>query len=167
MTGWVRRCSLELVTRSRPASQGAIQRQGGGGQKRLGGSLAGVSRVKMATTTGTRGVVRGPITSAGVNMGSGLVIMHEFLEFLRKVGKKEQYSSPPTGPRRASGTPDGLIRNPPGPSRSAHTPWGHCDRLGCSGMTCTRRSQPSRRPRTPRRWCERWRSEAARWGSYG
>ena len=48
----------------------------------------------MATTTGTRGVVRGPITSAGVNMGSGLVIMHEFLEFVRKVGKKEQYSSP-------------------------------------------------------------------------
>ena len=48
----------------------------------------------MVTTTGTRGVVRGPITSAGVNMGSGLVIMHEFLEFLRKVGKKEQYSSP-------------------------------------------------------------------------
>ena len=84
-----------------------------------------------------------------------------------KLGKKEQYSSPQTGPQRASGTPDGLIRNPPGPSRSAHTPWGHCDRLGCSGMTCTRRSQPSRRPRTPRRWCERWRSEAARWGSYG
>ena len=39
-------------------------------------SLVEVSRVKMVTTTGTRGVVRGPITSAGVNMGSGLVIMH-------------------------------------------------------------------------------------------
>ena len=55
----------------------------------------------MATTTGTRGEVRGPITSAGVNMGSGLVIMHEFLEFLRKVGKKEHYSSPPNWPSAA------------------------------------------------------------------
>ena len=81
--------------------------------------------------------------------------------------QRSSTAHPKTGPRRASGTPDGLIRKPPGPSRSAHTPWGHCDRLGCSGMTCTRRSQPSRRPRTPRRWCERWRSEAARWGSYG
>ena len=77
----------------------------------------------MVTTTGTRGVVRGPITSAGVNMGSGLVIMHEFLEFLRKVGKKEQYSSPPklalSGPRGprtgSSGTPQAL------PARHTHT----------------------------------------------
>ena len=76
----------------------------------------------MATTTGTRGVVRGPITSAGVNMGSGLVIMHEFLEFLRKVGKKGAVQLTPKlalgGPQRprtgSSGTPQAL------PARHTH-----------------------------------------------
>ena len=71
------------------------------------------------TNTGTRGVVRGPITSAGVNMGSGLVIMHEFLEFLRKGEKKEQYSSPLKSalgglrtPRRAHHeTPESFLPN--------------------------------------------------------
>ena len=71
--------------------------------------------MKMVTNTGTRGVVRGPITSAGVNMGSGLVIMHEFLEFLRKVGKKEQYSSPPNWPSAGLGDPGRAHQEPPRP----------------------------------------------------
>ena len=36
---------------------------------------------------------------------------------------------------------------PLAPSRPAYTPWGYCDRLGWSVVTCGCHPQPSRRPR--------------------
>ena len=36
---------------------------------------------------------------------------------------------------------------PLGPYRPAYTPWGYCDRLGWSVVTCGCHPQPSRRPR--------------------
>ena len=69
----------------------------------------------MVTTTGTRGVVRGPITSAGVNMGSGLVIMHEFLEFLRKGETKGAVQLTPNWPSAGLGDPGRAHQEPPRP----------------------------------------------------
>ena len=62
-----------------------------------------------------------------------------------------QYSSPvqltPNGPRRPRTASERLIMRPLAPSRPAYTPWGYCDRLGWSVVTCGCHPQPSRRPR--------------------
>ena len=62
-----------------------------------------------------------------------------------------QYSSPvqltPNGPRRPRTASERLITKPLAPSRPAYTPWGYCDRLGWSVVTCGCHPQPSRRPR--------------------
>ena len=60
---------------------------------------------------------------------------------------------PKLDPRRPRRPPDGLILGPPGHVRPPHTPLGHCGRLGWPVVTCGGHPQPSRRPRTPFRYC--------------
>ena len=53
----------------------------------------------------------------------------------------------PKGPRRPRTASERRIMRPLAPSRPAYTPWGYCDRLGWSVVTCGGHPQPSRRPR--------------------
>ena len=67
-----------------PQAKGAQVAAAGGGQRRLGG---GPVWVTLVTTTGTRGVGRGPVTYTRAIMHSGLVVMHEFQKKSKKPKK--------------------------------------------------------------------------------
>ena len=75
------------------------------------------------------------------------VILTRKKRTIRPPSSSDQYSSPPNGPRRPRTASERLIMRPLGPYRPAYTPWGYCDRLGWSVVTCGCHPQPSRRPR--------------------